>query len=254
MSNPPINLFDLNLIHQVNSFVTSLNDENTTKVVVFSSETPDFWAAAIDLNLLTTGGIPGVNTSAILETYYANLDLIVSTPVIFIAEVNGRAWGAGDEHLLRMDMRFAGPKAQFGAPEAAVGVIHVGAFQQLTRLIGPGLAAEYMLTSAQVNATEAARVGWVNSAYASADALRQHVDNVAKRIALFHIETIRATKASVAEQAPSKVAFDNDLVRFNQLAGLPFVQENIQKILNVSHNQSKQFEENSNNNIVTMIY
>ncbi len=219
-----------------------------------ASETPDFWAASIDINLLTTNGIPGVNTSAALETYYANLDLILSTPVIFIAEVNGRAWGAGDEHLLRMDMRFAGPEAQFGAPEAAIGVIHVGGFQQLTRLIGPGLTAEYMLSSAQVNATEAARVGWVNSAYPSADALRQHVDKLAKRIALFHIETIRATKASIAEQAPPKAAFANDLVRFNQLGALPFVQDNLQKVLNVSHNQSKGFEEDDNNNIVKFLY
>lgn len=105
-------------------------------------------------------------------------------------------------------MRFAGPEARFGAPEAAVGVLHVGAIQQLVRLIGPGRASEYMLSAAQVGAEEAARVGWVNSVHPTAEALRKHVDGVAARIALFPAETLRLTKASIAEQAPPRRAFE----------------------------------------------
>ncbi|KAL6906650.1 hypothetical protein GGI43DRAFT_395375, partial [Trichoderma evansii] len=71
-----------------------------------------------------------------------------------------------------MDMRLAGPEAQFGAPEAAVGVIHVGGLQQLERLIGPGRASVYLLAAAQVSASEAARVGWVNSVHPTAEALQ----------------------------------------------------------------------------------
>lgn len=41
--------------------------------------------------------------------------------VIFIGGVNGRALDAGDEHLMHIDMMFAGPNAVLGAPEAAVG-------------------------------------------------------------------------------------------------------------------------------------
>ncbi|KAL7898761.1 ClpP/crotonase-like domain-containing protein [Trichoderma sp. SZMC 28014] len=93
-----------------------------------------------------------------------------------------------------MDMRFAGPDAQFGAPEASLGLIHVGGLQHLVRLIGPGRAAEYMLAAAQVSASEEARVGWVNSVYPTAEALHAHVDNLAVRIALFPIEAIQATR------------------------------------------------------------
>lgn len=254
VSNPPVNLWDANVITAFNAFMHGLANQNTTKVVVFDSDTADFWAAPIDLNLFLPNAIPGRNSSALLETYYENLDLILTTPVIFIGEVNGRAWGAGDEHLLRMDMRFAGPEAQFGAPEASIGLIHVGGLQQLVRLIGPGRAAEYMLASAQVSASEAARVGWVNSVHPTAKTLQTHVDNLAARIALFPVEAIRATKASIAEQAPSKTALDNDRARFNQLAALPLVQENVKAIIRLSQNQSKSWEENNNNNIVRQLY
>ena len=162
--------------------------------------------------------------------------------MIFIGEIDGRAWGAGDEHLVQMDMRFAGPNVQFGAPEAAVGVIHVGGMQQLVRLIGPGRISEYMMSAAQVGPDEAARVGWMNSAYPTPIALRQHIDQLASRIALFNVETLRATKASIAEQAPPRKDFEDDKKRFNDLVALPFVQRIIADVLRLSNNQSKQWE------------
>lgn len=89
-SNPPVNLWDANVITQFNAFMRSLSDRKT-KVVVFDSDIADFWAASIDLNLFLPNPIPGRNSSELLNTYYANLDLILSTLVIFIGEVNGRA-------------------------------------------------------------------------------------------------------------------------------------------------------------------
>ena len=254
INNPPINLWDVNVIHQLNTFLHGLSNDNHTKIVVVSSAVPGFFGAQIDLNLITPNIPQGVNVTEVFDQYYENLGLIQQLPFIFIAEVDGRAWGAGDEHLLRMDMRFAGPDAQFGAPEAAVGLIHVGGTQQLVRLISPGLTSEYMLSAAQVNATEAARIGWVNSAYPTAAALRQHVDRLASRIALFHIEVIRATKTSIARQAPSAQMFQSDLKLFNDLAAEPFLIANVKTILELSKNQSIYWEYNNNDNIARSIY
>lgn len=252
--NPPINLWDSIVIGELNSFLTDLNEQNSTKVVVFASDNPEFFGSAIDLNLFTPAASSYVNATHVLEQYYANLDLLLSTPVIFIAEVNGRTFGAGDEHVVRMDMRFAGPQAQFGAPEAAVGLIHVGGMQQLVRLIGPGSAAEYMMSAAQVDSVEAARIGWVNSAFENTTGMRNHVDRLASRIALFQSDTLKATKASIAEQAASQQIFSRDLQRFNSLAATPFVQDKIRQILTASNNQSELWELNNNDNIVKYLY
>ncbi|UKZ79114.1 hypothetical protein TrVFT333_006864 [Trichoderma virens FT-333] len=79
------------------------------------------------------------------------------------------------------------------AAEAAVGLIHVGGLQQLVRLVGPRRASENPLAAAQVSASEEARVGWVDSVHLTANSLLKDVDNVAARIALFPVETLRAT-------------------------------------------------------------
>ena len=252
VSNPPINLWDANVVVEFNSFLTSLNSQNSTKIVVISSDVPGFYISNLDANIFAASTPSTLNVTDVLTKYFANLALLTSTPVIFIGEVNGRAWGAGDEHLLHMDMRFAGPDAQLSAPEVELGVIHVGGLQLLTKLIGPGRTLEYLLSGAQVDSIEAARVGWVNSAYATEDALRQHVDSLARRIALFPIEAIRATKAGVAEQGPSQTSLQDDMDRYNKLAAMTSVQGNIQKFLILSQNQSREWELNIGDNLLQM--
>lgn len=251
--NPPVNLFDINLISDFDNYLSSLKNQTKTKVVVFSSDVPGFFAGHLDLNLLSNTTRPGINASEYVDKYLSNIDLLLDLPVVFIGEINGRTWGAGNENAVRYDMRFAGPDAVFGAPEAAAGLIHVGGAQQLVQLVGPALATEYLLASTEVNATEAARVGWVNSAYTTADTLRRHVENVARRIANTHIEVIRAHKASIREQSPSKAAMRRDLERFADLSTQPYVQLNVAKILRDSQNGSRSFELDDNENIVKIL-
>jgi len=151
-------------------------------------------------------------------------------------------------------MRFAGPDAVFSAPEAALGVIHVGALQWLVESIGPSRTMEYMLSSAQVDATEAASIGWVNSAYTSAETLRNHVDTLVTRIAKFEVDALRATKKSVSQQKPTQEMFVKDQATFAVLASKPSVQAAIDKLLNLSEDQGKVWELNNSDNIVRYIY
>lgn len=241
VSNPPINLWDAQLIQEFNAYLLSINNisPSTPKIVVVSSDVPDFFIAAIDLHLLSAAHpVPAsVNMTDTLNKYYENLSLLASIPAIFVAEINGRAFGAGDEHLMHMDMRFAGPDAIFSAPEAAIGLIHVGAMQWLVESLGPSRAMEFMLSSAQVNATEAERVGWVNSAYTTADALTDHVDTLVTRIAKFEADAIRATKKSIAQQKPTQEMFETDQATFVALASEPAVQATVDKLLDLSNDQ-----------------
>jgi enoyl-CoA hydratase/carnithine racemase len=223
--------------------------------VVVSSDVPDFYIAAIDLHLLSAAHpVPAtVNVTDTLNKYYENLSLLAAIPVIFVAEISGRAFGAGDEHLMHMDMRFAGPDAIFSAPEAAVGLIHVGAMQWLVESLGPSRTMEYILSSAQVNATEAERIGWVNSAYTTTDGLRNHIDTLVTRIAKFEADAIRATKKSISQQKPTQEMFEKDQAAFVALASEPAVQATVDKLLDLSHDQSTVWELNNSNNIVDYV-
>ncbi|KAI5460753.1 ClpP/crotonase-like domain-containing protein [Mariannaea sp. PMI_226] len=233
VSNPPINLWDANVVVEFNSFLTELNSSkhNSTKVVVVSSDVSGFWISHLDANIFTGSLDPSLNVTDI---------------------INGRTWGAGNEQAMHMDMRFAGPDAQFSTPEVGLGVIHVGGMQQLRNLIGGARAAEHLLSGEQVDATEAARIGWVNSAYSSKDALRKHVDSFAKRVALFPIEAILATKAGIAEQGPTQQQIQDDMDRYNELATTKVAQESVGKFLAVSRNQSRQWELNMGTNMVQL--
>jgi hypothetical protein len=112
------------------------------------------------------------------------------------------------------------------------------------------LTAEYLLGPTEGNATEAARVGWVNSEFSTKVALQNHVEFVANRIAKLHIEVIKAHKMSINEQRPSRAALRRDLERFNSLASQVFTQATVARILISSHNESREFEDDFNNNLV----
>lgn len=93
----------------------------------------------------------------------AIFDLIQHLGKPVIAAVNGFALGGGCELALACHIRVASDNAKFGQPEVNLGIIPgYGGTQRLTRLIGPGSAAEMILTGNSIDATEALRIGLVN--------------------------------------------------------------------------------------------
>ena len=86
----------------------------------------------------------------------------LSFPVI--AAIHGPAIGGGLALALAADIRLASPAAKFSAAFVKVGlsVGELGTSYNLTRLVGPGRAAEIGYTGRIVEAEEAARIGLVN--------------------------------------------------------------------------------------------
>jgi enoyl-CoA hydratase/carnithine racemase len=85
-------------------------------------------------------------------------------PQPVVAAVNGQAWGGGCELALACTLRVAAASAHFGQPEVVVGIIPgAGGTQRLPRLIGPGRAAELILSGRIIDAAEAERFGLVEA-------------------------------------------------------------------------------------------
>ncbi|UFS58131.1 enoyl-CoA hydratase/isomerase family protein [Subtercola endophyticus] len=98
---------------------------------------------------------------------------IRSVRVPVIAAVNGVAAGGGLALALAADIRLASPAARFNAAFVRIGLSagDLGTSWLLPRLVGPAVAAEIAFTGRLVGASEAARIGLVNSVSADGELL-----------------------------------------------------------------------------------
>lgn len=98
-----------------------------------------------------------------------------------IAMVHGYALGAGCELAMSCHMRVATPKANFGQPEAKLGLIpgYAGT-QRLPMLIGKAKAMEYTLTADMIDANEAYRLGLANHVVEEAEAISKCIEIINK--------------------------------------------------------------------------
>jgi enoyl-CoA hydratase/carnithine racemase len=85
---------------------------------------------------------------------------LLGLPQPVIAAVHGYALGGGCELALNCDLVVADETAQFGLPEATVGLVPgCGGTQLSMRRLGAGRAADLLLTGRRVKAAEAERIG-----------------------------------------------------------------------------------------------
>jgi enoyl-CoA hydratase/carnithine racemase len=119
----------------------------------------------------------------------------VTKPVVAVVE--GFALGGGFELALLCDIVVAAEGAQFGLPEAKLGLMPGGAgTQTLPRLVGKPLAKELMWTGRRLSAQEALGLRIVN-----------HVAEKGKAI-----DKARELAKSIAAQAPLSVMFSKQAV------------------------------------------
>ena len=197
IDHPPINLFDLPLMVEMDRLGRALETDPDVRVVVLQSADPDFFIAHADVNLILR--IPASAAPPAEPSFFqAMVDRFRTMPKATIAKIEGICRGGGSELALSMDMRFAAlGRAVLAQPEVAVGIIPGGSgTQRLPRLVGRSRALEIALGADDFPADLAERYGYVNRALPPAE-LGPFVDRLARRIASFPAEAIAHAKASV---------------------------------------------------------
>jgi len=117
-------------------------------------------AFCVGADLKERAGMSDAGLLAQRPVFRAAFGGVLGLPQPVIAAVHGYALGGGCELALCCDVIVADETAEFGLPEVTVGLVPGGGGTQLAlRRIGPGRAADLVLTGRRVGAPEAGRVG-----------------------------------------------------------------------------------------------
>jgi enoyl-CoA hydratase/carnithine racemase len=194
---PPMNLLGPELVRDLVSLIARAEARDDIAVLVFKSANPEYFISHVDVTRVSeyrneAAKLVGEPSIGLLFRYLSTSRLVT------IAQVEGRARGAGNEFVLACDMSFAAREsAVFGHLESAFGVVPgAGGIQHLTRLMGRTRALEAMLSACDYDAELAERYGWINRAL-PAEALGEFVRSLAHRIAGFPADARRTLKERV---------------------------------------------------------
>jgi enoyl-CoA hydratase/carnithine racemase len=132
---------------------------------------------------------------AMLGEIHAVLDRFFSLPVPIVAALGGLAYGGGAELAARCDLRVVDPQATLCFSEVRLGLMpDLGGGVALARLLGPGRAADLILTARKVGADEALALGLANRISAPGAAVAEAVA-LAETIAANGPRAVRAALA-----------------------------------------------------------
>src|SRR5271170_5695525 len=198
---PPLNLIGPELVGDLVTLIQQAEADDAVRVIVFKSADPDYFIAHVDVTRVaeyrdSAAKLAGEPSLGLLFRYLS------ANRLITIAQIEGRAGGAGSEFALACDMRFAARgRAIFRHMEPALGWIEgAGGVQHLTRLMGRGRALEVLMSGYDYDADLAERYGWVNRALPLAE-LDGFVSALAHRLGGFPPAGLASIKARVNDIA-----------------------------------------------------
>ncbi len=131
------------------------------------------------------------------HVFRAAFGAVLGLPQPAIAAVHGFALGGGTELALSCDLIVADATAVFGLPEVTVGLVPGGGGTQLAlRRLGPGRAADLVLTGRRGGAEEAEQIGLVDRRVPLGDDRRVALD-LAAQITANSPVAVRAAKRAL---------------------------------------------------------
>src|SRR5277367_5072701 len=120
---PPINLIGPELVADLVTLIQQAEADDAVRVVVFKSADPDYFISHVDLTRVAEYRAEAAKLTG-EESIAALFRHLSTSRLVTIAQIEGRARGAGSEFALACDMRFAAKEsAIFGQLEAAFGQI-----------------------------------------------------------------------------------------------------------------------------------
>ena len=162
-TRPPRNMMSFAAMTELEGLVGEVAADAGLSVLVLTGGVAGYFVAHADLDDLAAIG-KGQPVEGDPGSWSRTLALLESMPQPVVAAVNGQAWGGGCELSLACTLRVMAASAHVAQPEVNVGIIPgAGGTQRLPRLIGPGPAAELVLSGRVMRADEALTRGYAQA-------------------------------------------------------------------------------------------
>ncbi len=199
-----LNVYNIKMRDELYQVLRAIKDDAEVLAAIISGAGEKAFCAGSDLTEFLTASSP---TSARKASSQRNIWRDFSEiPQPLIAALHGYVLGAGLEIALFCDIRIAAEDAQFGFPEAGLGIIPgAGGTQLLPRAIGQGKALELILSGSLVGAREAFNCGLVNQVVPGFKLLKT-ADGIARKITAADPGAIRMAKQAIVRGSDMSTA------------------------------------------------
>ncbi len=231
LRNPPHNLLTEPLLRALADAIHG--DARQCRAAVIASVGRSFCAGAN----FRSGDAPdpssGDSFAHRTAAFYEQAARIFASPVPLVAAIQGAAIGAGFGLALACDVRVVGEGGWFQANFVRLG-IHPGfaLSTMLPRFVGPGRAAELLLTGRRVDAPEAGRIGLADQVVMAGTELDAAMA-LAQAIAAGAPLAVASTRATLRRSLVDEVtaAMAHELSEQSALAGTADAVEGVQAML-----------------------
>lgn len=178
LNRPPLNLLEPELIAALRDTFQGLARNPGVRLAILRGSGRAF-TGGMDVRVMKDLDVPGARR--LIADLHGAIEAVHEAPFPVIAMLHGHCLGAGFELAMACDLRTASAETRLGLPEIKVGVPSVIEAALLPGLVGPGRAAELLLTGETIAAAEALRWGLVNRV-APPDGLEAATRELAERI------------------------------------------------------------------------
>lgn len=182
---------------ELETLIRGAGEKSGLRAVVITGAGNKAFCAGADLK--ERAGMSDEEVRTFLHDLRRTLRAMELSSKIFIAAINGAAFGGGTELSLACDLRVMAPHAEMALTETRLAIIPGGGgTQRLPRLVGIGVAKELILTGRRVGPEEALHLGLVNRLAPDSDVVA-HAMSLAEQIAEGGPIALGAAKAAIQE-------------------------------------------------------
>jgi len=193
LDRPPLNLLEPGLIRTLRETFEALAADRATRIAIVTGQGRAF-TAGMDVAVLRD--LDPAGARELITGLHDAIAAVHAAPFPVIAALNGPCLGAGFELALACDLRVAAAGALLGLPEVRVGIPSVIQAALLPLLVGPGRAAELLLTGEPVTAERARDWGLVNEVV-PAERVGAAAEALAARVLACGPEAVRLQKGLI---------------------------------------------------------